>query len=32
MHLVRHVMDRIEYRRDGDRNVLTMRKRTGAVP
>jgi anti-sigma regulatory factor (Ser/Thr protein kinase) len=27
IHLVRNVMDQIEYRRDGDRNRLTMRKR-----
>jgi anti-sigma regulatory factor (Ser/Thr protein kinase) len=28
IHMVRKLMDRIEYRRDGARNVLTMRKRT----
>ena len=27
IHLVRNVMDQIEYRRDGDRNLLTMRRR-----
>jgi anti-sigma regulatory factor (Ser/Thr protein kinase) len=32
MHLVRHVMDHLEYRRERGRNVLTMRKRTGAAP
>jgi anti-sigma regulatory factor (Ser/Thr protein kinase) len=32
IHLVRRVMDHVEYRRDGDSNVLTMRKRIGAAP
>ena len=27
IHLVRSLMDRVEYRRDGAKNVLTMRKR-----
>ena len=27
IHLVRSLMDSIEYRRDGEKNVLTMRKR-----
>jgi serine/threonine-protein kinase RsbW len=27
IHLVRSLMDRIEYRRENDKNVLTMRKR-----
>jgi anti-sigma regulatory factor (Ser/Thr protein kinase) len=26
VHLVRHLMDAVSYRRDGDRNVLTMTK------
>jgi len=29
VHLVRNLMDRTEYRRDGAKNVLTMRKRIG---
>lgn len=32
VHLVRRVMDRLEYRRDAGRNVLTMHKRAGAAP
>jgi anti-sigma regulatory factor (Ser/Thr protein kinase) len=32
LHLVRRVMDRVEYRRDDGRNVLTMRKRADAAP
>jgi len=27
VHIVREMMDRLEYRRDGDRNVLTLSKR-----
>lgn len=29
VHLVRNLMDRTEYRREGAKNVLTMRKRIG---
>ncbi len=29
VHIVRSVMDALEYRRDDDRNILVMRKRTG---
>ena len=31
IHIVRSTMDVLEYRREGDRNVLMMRKRTGAA-
>ena len=27
IHLVKSLMDRVEYRRDGEKNVLTVRKR-----
>jgi len=27
IHMIRHSMDELEYRRDGGRNILTMRKR-----
>jgi anti-sigma regulatory factor (Ser/Thr protein kinase) len=30
VHIVRSVMDGLEYRREDDRNILIMRKRTGA--
>jgi anti-sigma regulatory factor (Ser/Thr protein kinase) len=29
IHLVRQLMDGLEYRRQGDRNRLTLRKATG---
>ena len=29
VHIVRSVMDALEYRRENDRNILIMRKRTG---
>ena len=29
VHIVRSVMDALEYRREDDRNILVMRKRTG---
>jgi serine/threonine-protein kinase RsbW len=31
IHMVRKLMDRLEYRRDGGRNVLTMCKRTAGA-
>ena len=30
VHIVRSMMDTLEYRRENDRNILTMRKRTAA--
>jgi anti-sigma regulatory factor (Ser/Thr protein kinase) len=32
VHIVRSVMDTVEYRREGDRNIFIMRKRTAGGP
>lgn len=32
IHLIRHFMDDVKYRREGERNVLSMRKRLDAPP
>ena len=32
IHLVRSLMERVEYRRESGKNYLTMSKRLGAVP